>query len=103
MAAYLVCPSEKDWATIERFLRSCAQGAIVLSPAFVASFKKKHGVDLTDRESDRYLKDYDFGGEADLWIDWLNNPASEDWATNALKEHLGVKCDNREDRPAASS
>lgn len=97
MGAYLVCPSENDWAVIERFLRDCAEGALVLSPAVVAGFKKKYGVDLTDVKIERHLEDYDFGGDADLWIDCLNDPESDNWSSHALKEHLGLDDDQRSD------
>lgn len=88
MSAYLVVIDEKDWDVVKKYLGALGEGGILVTPEGVEAFKKEHGVDL--RESDGELvKDYDFGGDPDVWVDALRDAGS--YAADAVKKHLGLK------------
>ena len=69
MAAYVVRPSEKEWAVVEKFLSRCEEGAIVVTPA-MQKWLDSQKVKAKAGE----LIEYDFGGEADILLDVMATP-----------------------------
>lgn len=70
MAARVVIPEVSDWDIISSFLDDCCEGAVVIPPA-VAITLREQGAELPEAGS---LIEYDFGGEADVWLDVVTSP-----------------------------
>ncbi len=84
MAAFVIIPTEAQWAVLEEILNQVGEGAIIVPPEVVASLKQQ-GLDLSPLD----LIDYDFGGEADIFIDVMRD--ENHFAIEAIKEHLSRK------------
>jgi hypothetical protein len=65
MAAYVIRPTEQEWAAIEAFLARCGEGAVVIPPDMVERLTEAHRAIPEDGE----LVDYDFGGDPDYALD----------------------------------
>lgn len=94
MAANLYVVPEADEEAIRNMLDVLEEGGIVIFPDSVAHLKARG---VAPEEYDGDLIDYDFGGEADCWIDTLCCPKDPkdtqfyNYAYNALVEHLGLE------------
>ena len=84
MAAYVVCPSEREWEVLEAISAQSGEGAIYVSPR-MQRWLVAQGVRLRPGE----LIDYDFGDEPDLFVDFLRYP--EDYALEALEAGLATR------------
>ncbi len=82
MAAYIVCPSEAEWAVIGPFLEKCQEGAIIISPGIRLAIESEFGMTQgqIDDEAAGQNVDYDYGGECDIMLDVLR-----------VTQHMGVK------------
>jgi hypothetical protein len=97
MAAVLVFPTESEWVVIEPFLEACKEGALVVTPLQHATFQRLAGGPI-----DTYLKNYDFGGQADLSIDVVHD--LPDWGTReeAVEELEKGESDSRTEAACAA-
>jgi hypothetical protein len=84
MAAYLVCVTESEWDVLKGVLSRCEEGAILVPPGVQEALRQKLNLDeLPDGD----LIDYDFGGEADVYLDVLTDVDSG-CALNAIRDHV---------------
>lgn len=90
MAAKLcVITDPKQWEVISTLLCEIEEGAIIIGPHAAAAFKEKYDKDPEDCPT-KFLK-YDFGGQADAWIDWTDNEELSDPCLSPVREDLGIK------------
>jgi len=66
MAAYIVRVSEADWPVVRHYLNELQQGGIIVPPEVAVELERQTGEDFPDGE---LIEDYDFYGEADIWVD----------------------------------
>ena len=71
MAAVLRLVPQKDWEILEKYL-SGHERCVLIPEILVESLPQKHQEHL--QESDCGLVDYDYGGEADVWVDMVRSP-----------------------------
>lgn len=80
MAATIVCPSEEAWEHIRSFLADLQDGGIVIPPGIGDKIEEQRGFRPEDIEEE--FIEYDFGSDADIWIDVVNSP--DHYAVDAL-------------------
>lgn len=79
MVATIILPNPEEWAVIRPFLESCKRGAVVIPPD-VAEELRSDGFSVSPGN----LDGYDYGGEADIIIDVIDDP--DHYATEYLQE-----------------
>lgn len=96
MAAYIIIPNEAEWPIIRNFLERLEGGAIVIPADVALELSDKFGVMPQDIFNlNGTFVDYDFGGEADIFVDvmWI----ADHYAMNTIREELGIEEDDEED------
>lgn len=83
MAAYAVPVSKADWPIVSKYLSALQEGGILISPNMVRELEKQAGKPF---DGEVFLDDYEFGGEADLWVDIVR--AESHMAFDAVLETL---------------
>lgn len=86
MSAHVVCPRDREWPIIRRFLLACRQGAIVISPHARQQFIDVYGQDPAELE----LIDYGFGGEPDVAVDFVRSLDEGPLAWDAIRQTLAI-------------
>lgn len=71
MASILRLVPQKDWEILEKYL-SGNEGCVLIPETLVESLPQKQQERL--QKSDCGLVDYDYGGEADVWVDMVQSP-----------------------------
>lgn len=69
MAAFLKFPTEKEWEVLVKFLAN--DGCIIVPPDVAMEISSARGSNITDQQEKWHGAriEYDFGGEADIWVD----------------------------------
>lgn len=70
-ATVVVIRSNEEWEIINRVLVELKEGGIIVPPIEAARFDQKYAEDWEYELPGDLQFDYDFGGEADIWIDVL--------------------------------
>jgi len=87
MAANLVMVTEAEAAVVRAVLGRLGEGGILIFPEQAKKFTEDTGLELGE-DDDCDCIPYDFGGEADVWVDILDTHT--DYQGQAIKAHLGV-------------
>jgi hypothetical protein len=93
MAKLILIEDPGRWETVREFLQECGKGAVVFGPDAVRALKERYGAEAVDIRLDGRIVAYDFGGEADLWLDWHEGGGLDHYCMDAIREHLGVPGD----------
>lgn len=64
------------WAILDFVFSELDRGGIVIGPDQAKELDEKFGENW-EENTRMFLDDYDFGGEADLWVDLFNEVARE--------------------------
>ena len=87
MPAYVVCPTEEQWQVLLEILGEINEGGILVSPKSRELIREKRGFDPADIEDQPI--DYDFGGDADIYLDIVYPTNSNShMAVHAMEEHV---------------
>ena len=77
MAANIVVIRDpKAWSIVDAVFSELDRGGIVIGPDQAQELDETFG-QTWEEDTRLYLADYDFGGEADLWVDLFNEMARE--------------------------
>ena len=68
MAAYVKIVPQKDWDVLKKYIRPGFEGMVLIPEERMEQFSDEQK-EKASRLNGRFLLDYDFGGEADYWID----------------------------------
>lgn len=68
MAANVIYPTPEQWELLGEILSSLGEGGIIVPPE-TAEQMKSRGVTQDQLDDTTYLADYDYGGEADVFVD----------------------------------
>jgi hypothetical protein len=63
MAANIITPTKEEWEILSPILAELGEGGVIIAPNVVEKLNKK-GIEI-----DSYDENYDYGGEADIWLD----------------------------------
>jgi len=86
MAANIYVPTPADWGVIQEMLSVLEEGGIIVPPDKAVEYQSRHG-DWEDKLD--IPIDYDYGGEADLFVDVARDG---NMADTAIREQLGETC-----------
>jgi len=73
MSAYVVTPTPEEWAVLAPLLRKLGEGGVLVPPAMKARAAEQ------GLEFPRWLEDYDFGGDPDVWLDVVYHDEHMAW------------------------
>jgi hypothetical protein len=68
MAAYVVYPTREQWQVLGEIIDALGEGGIIVPPD-TAEQMRARGVTQEQLDGTTYLDDYDYGGDADLFVD----------------------------------
>ena len=68
MAAHVIYPTPEQWAQLAEIFDALEEGGIIVPPD-TAEHMRARGVTQEQLDGTTYLADYDYGGDADLFID----------------------------------
>ncbi len=68
MAANVIYPTPEQWALLGDILDGLGEGGIVVPPE-TAELMKARGVTQEQLDATTHLSDYDYGGDADVFVD----------------------------------
>ena len=71
MAAVLRLVPQKDWEVLKKYL-SGSEGCVLIPETLLYSLPENQRNRL--QGSDSSLVEYDYGGEADVWVDMVQSP-----------------------------
>ena len=92
MSAILVVPTNEEWEVLSAFLSKVEQGGVIIAPAAQGELAQHFGKTRDEIAAlDESLVEYDFGGEADVWLDAMFEVGHT--ATHAVLTKLGVEFD----------
>ena len=95
MSAILVVPTDEEWEVLSGFLSKVEQEGIIIAPAAQQELANRFETSRDEIASlDKTLVEYDFGGEADVWLDTMFEIGHT--ATHAVLTKLGVEFDDDE-------
>jgi hypothetical protein len=63
MAANIITPTKKQWEILSPILAELDEGGVIVAPGVVEKLNTK-GIEIAS-----YDERYDYGGEADIWLD----------------------------------
>ena len=63
MAANIIVPTKKQWEILSPILAELGEGGVIVAPDVVEQLNND-GIEL-----DNYDERYDYGGEANIWLD----------------------------------
>ena len=63
MSANIITPTKEEWDILSTLLGELGEGGVIVAPDVVEKLNKK-GIEI-----ESYDESYDYGGEADIWLD----------------------------------
>ena len=92
MGAYIVRVEKEHWPILQRYLNTLQEGGILVAPHIAEQIEADTGESFPDGE---LLEDYNYGGEADLYIDVVHR--MDHWSIPLILKHIEEDEDHGEE------